>query len=480
MKRFFLGIYYRLPVFCQNIAISLYGLALYIRRYTGAYKKYLRLFSSSRHDDIRREQRIQNKRFLRLLRYAVAKSPFYREFYRDVPLEEIKSVKDIEKLPVLSKDILRENLNSIYTVSRRRSFCFYTGGTGGIPLAVRKRPVDVQQRMAYLDAYKLSFGFYNNKMKSARFFGKKIMEDCPKRPVFWRSNYPLRQRLYSTYHLTQENLPYYVRDLNRFKPQAIDGFVSAIYTIAKYMEENHILPAFTPMAVFTTSETVLPHHRKVIEGVFGCPLSDQYASNEGAPFIIQCRHGFYHEAIDTGVFEHILTKEGIKLLVTGFDTFGTPLIRYDIGDMILPEDNMMPEKIMQEKAAPEETTSEKITSIGRTAACACQSVHPIIKGIAGREAEFLETGKGRLSQVQLSVLISQLSDMVRQIQFRQKKDGSLDILCILSKTSREEISRKLISNAIKRFLGAETVFELYFTDCIDRAPSGKYQLIVKE
>jgi phenylacetate-CoA ligase len=453
MERIALRIYYRLPVFCQNIAISLYGLMLYARRYTGVYKKYLLLFSNTKHNNFKKEQRIQNKRFLRLLHYAVAYSPFYREFYQGIPIEEIKSVEDIQKLPVLTKTVLKENLSSIYTISGRKSFRSRTGGTGGIPLAVRKRPVDVQQRMAYLDAYKLTFGFHNNKMKSARFFGKKIIEDFPKRPVFWRNNYPLRQRLYSTYHLTEKNLPLYVRDLNRFKPQAMDGFVSAIYTIAKYMEENQMKPSFTPKAVFTTSETVLPHQREVIEKVFGCPVSDQYASNEGAPFIIQCSHGSYHEAIDTGIFEHIPTEEGIKLLVTGFDTFGTPLIRYDIGDLILP---------------------------GEGSICSCGSVHPVIKGIAGREAEFLEMGEDRFSQVQLSVLISQLSDMVVQIQFRQKKDGSLNILCILSDPSREKTYEKLIGNAIEKFLGAETVYRLYFTDVIDRAQSGKYQLIVKE
>ncbi len=453
MGRRILKIYYRLPVFCQNIAISFYGLMLYIGRYTGEYRRYLMLFSRSKHDKLERELRIQNKRFLKLLHYAVEKSPFYREFYKDVPLQEIKSVKDIKKLPVLRKDILKENIDSIYTISTGKSQLFSTGGTSGIPLVVRKRSADVQQRMAYLDAYKLTFGFRNNKMKSARFFGKKIVEDNPNNPIFWRTNYPLRQRLYSTYHLTEKNLPFYVRDLNRYKPQAIDGFVSAIYTIAKYMEDNQIAPAFTPKAVFTTSETVLPYHRKTIEKVFNCPLSDQYASNEGAPFIIQCNKGSYHEAIDTGIFEHVPSENGTKLLVTGFDTFGTPLIRYDIGDLIILAEGMT---------------------------CTCGSVHPVIQGIAGREAEYLETGKGRFSQVQLSVLISQLSDVAEQLQFRQKKDGSLDIFCILLKPLRKETVKQTINNTIEQFLGSNTSFKLHFTDRIDRAPSGKYQLIIKE
>lgn len=442
-----------MPVFCQNTAISLYGLFLYVTRYRGVYKKYLKLFAGRSHTNPHREKNIQNRRFLKLLRYAAANSPFYREFYKDLPLQEIKSVEDITRLPILDKDTLRQNLSGIYTVAGSRSLPFYTGGTGGTPLKVRKRLKDVQQRMAYLDAYKLSFGFRSNKMKSARFFGKKIVADHPGRPVFWRTNYPLRQRLYSTYHLTGENLPFYVKDLNRYKPQAIDGFVSAIYAVAKYMEDNHIAASFTPKAVFTTSETVLPLHRETIERVFGCPLSDQYASNEGAPFIIQCPCGSYHEAIDTGIFEHIPTAEGTKLLVTGFDTFGTPLIRYDIGDMILE---------------------------GEGAACACQSTHPVIKGILGREADFLMTEKGSFSQVQLSVLVSGLSDSIAQMQFRQKKDGSFTILCVPIRKEKEERDKRAIYSRIEEFFGDGTKFRLEFTDCIERAPSGKYRLIVRE
>lgn len=453
MKKLMMRLFYRLPIPFQNLLVSLYGLMLYQQRYTGVYKKYLKRYAEKDYGDLRREQRLQNRKFMHLLQYSVSNSPFYREFYKDVPLEEIKSAADIGKLPILTKEILRDNLNRIYTVPRRKSLIFYTGGTTGIPLKVRKRRRDVQKRMAYLDAYKLSFGFRNNKMKSARFFGKKIIEAVPKRPVFWRNNYAGRQRLYSTYHLTKENLPYYIADLNRYKPAAIDGFVSAIYTIAKYMEDNGIKPAFTPKAVFTTSETVLPYHRDTIEKVFGCPLSDQYASNEGAPFIIQCPKGSYHEAVDTGIFEHLPGEDGVRLLVTGFDTFGTPLIRYDIGDMIIPAN--------KEKS------------------CSCNSAHPVIAGISGREAAFLVTEKGKVSQVQLSVLISSLSGLASQMQFIQKKDGSIQVLCILTGEDRKNAGERILTETAA-FFGRDTRVTLEITDSLPRQNSGKFQLILQE
>ncbi|SHO45691.1 phenylacetate--CoA ligase family protein [Anaerocolumna xylanovorans] len=453
MKEYMLLMYYRLPVPLQNLAVSLYGLLLYQQRYRGVYKKYLKLYSKATHRDAKKEQKIQDKKFIRLLHYAVKNSPFYREFYKNIPWEEITSAADIVKLPVLSKDTLRDNIKNVYTIPKRRSITFYTGGTTGIPLGVRKRKIDVRKRMAYLDAYKLTFGVRNNKMRSARFFGKKILEDNPKKPIFWRNNYIGRQRFYSTYHLTEKNLPYYVADLNRYKPAAIDGFVSAIYTVAKYMEDNGIKPSFKPKAVFTTSETVLPFYRETIEKVFGCPLTDQYASNEGAPFIIQCRCGSYHEAIDTGIFEHLPAEGGMKLLVTGFDTFGTPLIRYDIGDRIIPAD--------------------------KDTVCPCHSSHPVIEGISGREAAFLVTAEGRVSEVQLSVFVSSLLKTVNQMQFIQKKDGGVHVLCIpVGKDTVWE--RERILAALRQFFGPGTKITLEVTDSLCRQKSGKFQLIRKE
>ena len=60
MKRVILGLYYSLPVFLQNAAISLYGLVLYFSRYSGDYKKYRKLFVSRKHLNLREERHIQN------------------------------------------------------------------------------------------------------------------------------------------------------------------------------------------------------------------------------------------------------------------------------------------------------------------------------------------------------------------------------------------------------------------------------------
>lgn len=447
-------LYARCPGFIQNIAITLYGVKLYWERYTGEYQKYLKFYSSRKQKNLYTEKMIQNKKFIKILHYAHLNSPFYREFYKDIDISKIHSVEEIKQLPILTKEMLKNNYDRISTIKTGKGIKFYTGGTTGNPICVVKRKKDVQKRMAYLDAYKLKFGFVNNKMPSARFFGKNIIPHTPKNHVFWRSNYVSRQRLYTTYYLQEENLKYYIRDMNKFKPKAIDGFPSAIYIVAKYIMENKIELSFQPVAVFTTSETLLPIYRETIEKAFHCTVSDQYASNEGAPFIMQCQYGSYHEAIDTGVFEHIPTAHGERLLVTGFDTFGTPLIRYDMGDMII-------------------SSNQKD--------CKCHSYHPIIDSIIGRDSNYLVSNtKGNISQSQLSVLISELPLSVKEMQFIQVTKDFIKVMVVNSEYKERDKLRNILIEKLVHYLGKEMKYEIEFTNSIKRSKSGKFQLIINQ
>ncbi len=78
--------------------------------------------------------------------------------------------------------------------------------------------------------------------------------------------------LYSSFHLTEGNIPYYIESLNNFKPEAIDGFVSSIYEIAFYIKRKNVKLEFQPKVIFPTSETLTEEHRKTIEEAFNCKV----------------------------------------------------------------------------------------------------------------------------------------------------------------------------------------------------------------
>src|SRR5690606_32154656 len=129
----------------------------------------------------------------------------------------------LKRLPIVTKEMIRQNIDDVITIPKMGASVSNTGGTTGKSLTVYNRKEDGQKRMAVLDFFKMKHGFYNLKMKRATFMGKHIVPPNQKKKVFWRYNHATKQMVYSSFHLSEENIPHYVASLNRFKPDAIDG-----------------------------------------------------------------------------------------------------------------------------------------------------------------------------------------------------------------------------------------------------------------
>ena len=75
----------------------------------------------------------EEEQFLKIFRWAYTKSAFYYKFYSNagIGIEDVKSLNDIEKLPILTKDIVKENVDSILTKPKMKVFKTSTSGTTG-------------------------------------------------------------------------------------------------------------------------------------------------------------------------------------------------------------------------------------------------------------------------------------------------------------------------------------------------------------
>ncbi|MBO5632416.1 MAG: phenylacetate--CoA ligase family protein [Aeriscardovia sp.] len=444
------------PIWMQNYLISTYGQKLCRQRYGKVYHDELKRLKNRDFTNYEDQKNIQNATFLEFLSYAVENSPFYKEFYKGIDLSQIKTVDDITKLPILDKETLRENIEQVYTLPTNQGHKCITGGTTGKSLTVYFTSDDIQKRMAYLEWFKSLYGFDILKHTSARFNGKNIIPIGQKKKVYWRDNRCIRQRIYSSFFTSLENLPYYVHNLNEFKPQEMDGFVTSLYEVAKFMDDHGIKPTFKPMAIFPTSETVLQHHRDLLAKVFDCSVVDQYASSEGAPFIIQLPDGYMHECIDTGVFEHIKTDNGTKLVVTAFHTHGTPLIRYDIGDNIV-------------EFEPAEMPENKYG-------------FPIIKAIDGRKADSLYSKeRGHISIANLSNVVKNLPNSIKNIQFIQESIDHIHIKLVVDSSRYQQKKQEphIIEEMYNRF-GKNMTFSIQYVDEIKRTRGGKYRMIINK
>ncbi len=441
MKNFILK---HAPVFIQNLAISLYNTYQYRQRHGGKYKFYRNYFGAF---DNRSESDVileQSNRLDGFLNYAVSNSNYYADFGFD----------KLTDFPVLEKKMLLENLSSISTVDESDAIVSLTGGTTGASMKVLYTEEDIQERHAVLDHFRSRYGYTLGK-RVAWFSGKDLTRQRDlERGICYRDDWFNKIRFFSTFNITRKYVRDYWKAFNDFSPEYVVGFPSSVYDMCVLAKEQNLKFKCNVKAFFPTAETVLPQHRVLIEEVLGCPLIDQYASSEGAPFILQCTAGRLHIHPLTGFFEVVDEQlnpaiEG-EILVTSFSTRGTPLIRYRIGDRIRLSD--------------------------KTEKCKCGSSFPLVDYIDGRSSDFIySTEKGKVNLGNISNCTKDAPGIIC-FQITQNVINRVGVKIVRGSEFSPGDEQSFL-NALRARLGSQMAIDLEYVEDIPREKSGKFRIV---
>ena len=365
-----------------------------------------------------------------------------------------KSYKSLQDFPVLEKKQLIESLKDIATVAEGKGLVSFTGGTTGASLKVIYTKQDMQERFAILDSFRYQYGYILGK-KTAWFSGKNIVrnKDLVK-GVCYRDDFINNVRFFSTFHVAEKNFRIYWDAFNQFAPEFLVGFPSSVYELCSMAKARGLKYQGKVTCFFPTAETVLQMHRDFIGEVLGCPLVDQYASSEGAPFILQCQQGHMHLQPLTGVFEVVdenlqPSAEG-ELLVTSFTTHGTPLIRYRIGDRV------------------------KMTA--NDFQCPCGCAFPVVEKIEGRTLDYVlspDNGKVNLGN------ISNSTKNIRGIICFQVVQDCLDKIMVYVVASKDFDTKEQVKfeNALAERVGQKMEIDINLVADIPREKSGKFRIV---
>ena len=441
---------YRLvPVFFQELMISLFNYQAYKVRYGKKYKQYRKLFLKNRRLTRAELCKMQAERFQSLINFSRVSS----SYYKDLPNV---GISHIAQLLVLKKEDLRSHSSEIVTLDKKEGVISKTGGTTGTSLEIIYTQDNMQERFAMLDDFRSRFGYELGK-KTAWFSGKALLTERDiKNKQFWKTDRWHSVRYYSTFHIHPQFLEYYIKDLIKFAPEYLVGFPSSILDIAKFgLSKGYEFPGNSVKAIFPTAETVTLEMREIIEKFFKTKMYNQYASSEGAPFIFECSEGHLHMELQSGVFEVLdednRPSQSGKLVVTSFTTQGTPLIRYDIGDSITLEDELL--------------------------YCSCGNENPMVKEILGRIDDFVyspENGKINLGNVSNTLKDTQ------GIKNFQVVQNSLDTIDIYFSVDQEQFTEQIKSVFLKNWrdrVGQGMKINLYITDELAVEKSGKFRMV---
>jgi phenylacetate-CoA ligase len=432
------------PHFIQNLAVTLFNVYQYKIRHGGSYfdfREYYKKVDRFSKDELEQEVNIKKSDFLT---YVINNSEWYRE----------EKLDNLDKAKVLEKEDIINNLDKIKTINESEGIVSLTGGTTGASMKVIYTKKDMQERFAILDHFRAQHGYTLGK-KTAWFSGKNLVtqKDIEK-GICSHYDYINKIRFYSTFLINEKNFDVYWKSLNEFQPEFLVGFPSSVFEICQIAKAKGLKYKGKAKVFFPTAETVLAEHRQVISEVLGCKLVDQYASSEGAPFILECTAGHLHIHPLTGTFEvvdHNLEPSlSGQMLVTSFTTHGTPLIRYQIGDSITLPDS--------------------------TQQCACGSIFPLVERIEGRTNDYI------LSPTHGKVNLGNISNSTKDtkgivcFQLIQDKVDNIEVKLVVNKEF-DTVQELHFISALRERIGNTVHLNLNYVDSIEKEKSGKFRIV---
>lgn len=417
---------------------------------------------------------IQNRKLQKLVQHCYATVPYYTQLFDSLGIkpEQIKCRQDLEVLPVLTKQIIRDNYDNLFStaVSPNRLRKSSTGGSTGTPL---KFCTDSDEWSSWKASTLRAWKWYGLNLGDKIFSLGGSSINKKKELLSFKGLYDriiMRNFKYSSADVTDECMQRNYEEFVRLKPQAMRGYGSALYIFARYIEKMN-LPLPQIKVVLTTGEVLMPEYRRKIEQVFRAPLYDAYGAGDGGILSHEClEHKGFHITEEACVIEitdkqgHVLPDGEVGFVcTTDLDNYVFPFLRYHVGDMAY---------IKQEK-------------------CSCGRASRLIGEVMGRAGRLMYNKQGvPISPTVLPMMFypelnyhnpefQKVYNKIDKFQIRQDAKGDICILLKLKDpTESHEQFDYVVTNYRNHFVDSDVA--LKFVDEIPTLPSGKEDYCVSE
>jgi phenylacetate-CoA ligase len=409
-------------------------------------------------------QEYQLRELSRLLRHAYDNVPYYRRVFDKLGLkpDDIQSFDDLRKLPLLTKEIIRDNYVDFKAKNypeRRLEYVSSGGTTGERMKFCYEKSVSRAIEWAFIKNLWDTVGYrFTDKCAILRGYDVKPAH----KGVYWEKTLFGRWLILSSGYLSDEHMEAYINKIRKFKPKYIQAYPSSITILARYMKEHETKPFSSIKAVILSSESIYPGQRELIEDVFKCKTYAFYGQTERVILAGECEeNSCYHVSPEYGILELLrpdgtpVRQEGESgvMVGTSLTSFAMPLIRYVTNDVGIYTEQL----------------------------CECGREHQLLKGIQGRTQDYVITSDNKaipFTMICISVRSSSL-EKARQYQYSQENAGEL-LLNIVRKDGFTEKDSESIRKEICEKFGDSIKITVSNVDQIQRTPSGKQRMLVQK
>ncbi len=403
---------------------------------------------------------LQFKRLQALLSHAYQNIPYYSQKFKEARLElgDIKTLDDLPKLPILTKQDVRENLSDLVAKNFPRSnmIPYSTGGSTGEPLQFYVTEESKQRGGAASARANSWYGYELGDKVAYLWASPRDLSAHKGKGLANKISLLVFRRIYlDAFDMSEKKMEEFARKLGQFKPKAIIAYASAAYLFAKYLRYKGI-KNIKPRAVITQAEKLLPQQRQLIEEVFDCEVFDFYGSREVSAMASECpQHKGYHISAENVVLEFVKDNKTVspgetgKILITDLHNYAMPFIRYENGDLGVP-------------------SGEK---------CSCGRGLPLMHSVEGRITDTLVIGNKFISSPSLTLIFKDLP--IKQYQLVQETKNELTIKIVKADKYTDEHTEQILK-LMQTYVGSNVKLNLRFASQIPPTKSGKYRFIISK
>ena len=406
--------------------------------------------------DRSRLEALQLANLRRFLADIGARVPYYREMFAAVGMApgNVQSLGDLARMPLLTKALIRANVDRLKADDAGKLMRYNTGGSSGEPLVF------------YMGADRVSHDVAA-KWRATRWWGVDIGDP---EIVVWGSpielgaqdrlrqlrDRVLRTELLPAFDMSEANLDRFIERIKAKRPKMLFGYPSALAYIARHAERrNERVDGLGIKVAFVTSESLYDHQRRQIEKTFGCRVANGYGGRDAGFIAHECPEGSLHITAEDLIVELIDADGRVvpagepgEIVVTHLATRDFPFLRYRTGDV----------------------------GVLGNRACACGRGLPTLSEVKGRSTDFVVAMDGTVLHGLALIYVVRDLPGIRTFAIVQESLERTRV-SIVPEGGFDERARTTIREGIKARLGAGVAVDVDVVESIAAERSGKHRYV---
>lgn len=452
------SLYSHIPIGVLNLAAPLFYALPAERRYGNVFMETWAMLEEEEGFSASEQALHLNERFHSIVAHSIKHVPYYREWAARHNVDEsaFTTIDSITKLPIINKEEVRRQGDRMLADDRdqRRVVIKETSGSTGLPLKLYFDESTAMREWAnVLHLWKRAGYTWD----SSRVVLRGAMFRAKQRGQLWQWDAMRRELSIDISQMDEKHCALYCRLLEKYKPDFIHGYPSAIDILCRYIEKHPLTHRFK--GVLFVSENVTDSERRYVENILNAKSYSFYGHTERAAIAGECESSRSYHVVPSYGYIELVDENGApippgqpgmgEMVVTGFTNSVMPLIRYRTGDLAEWDESSF---------------------------CDCGRTELRIARVLGREGDCLVCKDGSRQSINTYRYEYYGRYGVQQFQFVQRVPGSARLDVVVSSGFNEPGLLRMLQE------DASGMVDISINRCtaVKRGPNGKIKLVISQ